>query len=100
MLNWIKRRYGNPETYVLENGFQGHPDDGLQDYDRLEYYRSYINEMLKAVRIDGVNVQMYAAWTLLDDFEWVCWYNFEGTFTEVLLKIVLSFWIKNAVSEF
>lgn len=72
MLNWIKRRYGNPETYVLENGFQGHPDDGLQDYDRLEYYRSYINEMLKAVRIDGVNVQMYAAWTLLDDFEWVC----------------------------
>ncbi|OXA46278.1 Cytosolic beta-glucosidase, partial [Folsomia candida] len=70
MLNWIKKRYGNPPIYVLENGYQAHPEDGLEDHDRVEYHRSYINEMLKVVRIDGVNVQMYAAWTLLDSFEW------------------------------
>lgn len=71
MLNWIKKRYGNPPIYLLENGYQGHPEDGLEDHERAEYHRSYINEMLKAVRIDGVNVQMYGAWTLLDSFEWV-----------------------------
>ncbi|OXA45846.1 Cytosolic beta-glucosidase [Folsomia candida] len=70
MLNWIKRRYGNPEIYVLENGYQGKPAEGLEDHRQVEYHRSYINEMLKAVRIDGVNVQVYAAWTLMDDFEW------------------------------
>ncbi|XP_035713063.1 cytosolic beta-glucosidase-like [Folsomia candida] len=70
MLNWIKKRYGNPPIYLLENGYQGHPEDGLEDHERAEYHRSYINEMLKAVRIDGVNVQMYGAWTLLDSFEW------------------------------
>lgn len=72
MLNWIKKRYGNPPIYVLENGYQGRPEDGLQGYGRVDYHRSYINEMLKAERIDGVNVQMYTAWSLVDSFEWVC----------------------------
>ncbi|OXA40667.1 Lactase-phlorizin hydrolase, partial [Folsomia candida] len=70
MLNWIKKRYGNPPIYVLENGYQGRPEDGLQGYGRVDYHRSYINEMLKAERIDGVNVQMYTAWSLVDSFEW------------------------------
>ncbi|XP_021960669.1 lactase-phlorizin hydrolase [Folsomia candida] len=88
MLNWIKRRYGNPEIYVLENGYQGKPAEGLEDHRQVEYHRSYINEMLKAVRIDGVNVQVYAAWTLMDDFEWVCMFEQFSGIRDLLKALV------------
>ncbi|OXA47202.1 Lactase-phlorizin hydrolase [Folsomia candida] len=69
MLSWVKMRYGNPEIYVLENGYGGWPD-GLEDYGRISFHRDYINEMLKSVILDGVNVRMYVAWSLLDGFDW------------------------------
>lgn len=70
-LGWIKEKYGNPEIYVTENGYAEPMGADLRDYDRVKFYRDYINEMLKSVSIDGVNVRMYTAWTLLDAFEWV-----------------------------
>ncbi len=42
---------------------------GLQDKERIKYHYAYINEMLKAVVIDGVNVTAYTVWSLLDNFE-------------------------------
>ncbi|XP_021958966.1 lactase-phlorizin hydrolase [Folsomia candida] len=59
ILNWIKWRYGNPELCVLENGYSGRPEQGLEDYNRVAFHRAYINEMLKAVKLDGVNVSVY-----------------------------------------
>lgn len=70
MLNWISKIYGNPEIYVTENGFADFYGSGVNDTERVEYYRSYINEMLKAIKYDGARVTIYTAWSLMDNFEW------------------------------
>jgi lactase-phlorizin hydrolase len=68
LLVWIKNEYGNPEIIVTENGCSD--NGGLEDNQRVEYFRLYINEVLKAVKIDNVNVTGYFAWSLMDVFEW------------------------------
>ena len=70
LLVWIKETYGNPPLYVTENGFSDGYDAGLNDVNRTAFYRSYINEMMKAVVLDDCNVKSYTAWSLLDNFEW------------------------------
>lgn len=62
--------YGNPEIYVTENGYADYYESNVTDPGRVEYYRNYINEMLKAVKIDNVRVSVYTAWSLMDNFEW------------------------------
>merc|ERR1712156_763002 len=42
----------------------------LDDLLRIYYYKHYINNVLKAVKIDQCNVEGYIAWSLLDNFEW------------------------------
>ncbi|XP_057692182.1 lactase-like b isoform X2 [Corythoichthys intestinalis] len=70
MLNFVKTQYGNPMIYVTENGVSEKMQcTELCDEWRIQYYRDYINEMLKALR-DGVNLKGYTAWSLLDKFEW------------------------------
>jgi len=70
LLNWLKEAYGNIDIYITENGFADFPTTGVNDTGRVDYYRSYINEMMKAVNLDEVNVKSYTAWSLLDNFEW------------------------------
>lgn len=70
LLVWFKNTYNNPLVYVTESGFSDDDEVGLNDDDRVRYYREYINEMLKAVTIDGCNVGGYTAWSLMDNFEW------------------------------
>ncbi|XP_028928047.1 lactase-phlorizin hydrolase [Ornithorhynchus anatinus] len=74
LLNWIKEEYDNPPLYVTENGV-GLEDAGLEDTSRLYYYKTYINEALKASRLDGVDLRGYVAWSLMDNFEWVNGYR-------------------------
>ncbi|XP_036399852.1 lactase-like protein [Megalops cyprinoides] len=70
LLNFIRTQYGNPMIYVTENGVsEKMPCTQLCDEWRIEYFKEYINELLKAVH-DGVNVKGYTAWSLLDKFEW------------------------------
>ena len=46
ILNWIKDHYGNPPVYITENGTSD--DSGiLNDQHRIDYYREYINQVLK-----------------------------------------------------
>ena len=62
MLKWLSQ-YGKP-IIVTENGFSdflGNSDD----MQRIYYYKHYINQMLKAIRIDGVDVDGYFAWSLM-----------------------------------
>ncbi|KAK9687272.1 Glycosyl hydrolase family 1 [Popillia japonica] len=68
ILNWIKKEYGNPKVLVTENGYS---DTGeLQDCNRVNFLNDYLTELLNAIKKDGCNVQGYAAWSLLDNFEW------------------------------
>ncbi|XP_052799780.1 lactase/phlorizin hydrolase-like isoform X2 [Mya arenaria] len=69
ILNWLKKEYNNVPVYVTENGISDR-NGTLRDYHRIHYYRTYINEMLKAIKLDGCNVQGYTAWSLMDNFEW------------------------------
>jgi lactase-phlorizin hydrolase len=73
LLNWINKTYGNPTLYVTENGFSD--VGGLNDTGRVNYYTQYINNALKAVKLDGCNVVSYTAWSLMDNFEWARGYS-------------------------
>ena len=75
ILNWINRTYGNPALYVTENGFADREVDSTNDTGRTNYFVSYINEMLKAVLLDGCSVKGYMAWSLMDNFEWTAGYT-------------------------
>lgn len=72
LLRWLKETYDDPEIIVTENGTS--EDDavagafgpsGLNDVARQYYYTLYINNMLKAIVEDKVNVTLYTAWSLL-----------------------------------
>jgi lactase-phlorizin hydrolase len=76
LLNWLSKTYGaNVDIYVTENGFADYPDTGLNDTGRVNYYTQYINQMLKAVKVDKINVKSYTAWSLMDNFEWARGYS-------------------------
>lgn len=68
LLKWIKNEYGNPPVLITENGWS---DDGeLEDDGRIDYFRSHLSVVSKAINEDGCNVIGYTAWSLLDSFEW------------------------------
>ncbi|CAG9566620.1 unnamed protein product [Danaus chrysippus] len=67
LLSKIRKDYNNPPVYITENGFSTR--GGLVDDDRIKYYRTYIDAMLDAIE-DGSDIRVYAAWSLMDNFEW------------------------------
>lgn len=68
-LNSLWDRYQKP-CFVVENGLGAEdiPDaDGhIHDSYRIDYLRSHIREMEKAIEIDGVDVIGYTVWSFLD----------------------------------
>ena len=76
LLKYIDDNYGQPAVFVSENGCVAPGEVNkslpgrLRDDFRVDFFRRYTNEMLKAIILDGVNVQGYMAWTLMDNFEW------------------------------
>jgi beta-glucosidase len=58
--------------WIAENG-AAYADvvevDGIHDAERVDYYRQHVAQVLRA-RDEGVNVQGYLAWSLLDNIEW------------------------------
>ncbi|NXC05302.1 LPH hydrolase, partial [Orthonyx spaldingii] len=75
LLNWIKEEYGNPPIYIIENGVAIKAKLDVDDNARIFYYKTYIDEALKAYKIDGVNLKGYNAWSLMDNFEWLNGYE-------------------------
>jgi beta-glucosidase len=79
MLLWVKQRYGNPPTYVTENGaaFFDPPvveGDRLADPLRVDYLRTHITAV-HAAMAGGADVRGYFVWSLLDNFEWSLGYS-------------------------
>ncbi|CAG9566619.1 unnamed protein product [Danaus chrysippus] len=72
LLTKIREDYNNPPVFITENGFSTR--GGLIDDDRVKYYRTYIDVMLDAIE-DGSDIRVYAAWSLMDNFEWMRGYS-------------------------
>lgn len=68
----LNARYKLPPVYIAENG-AAMPDkleNGvINDLDRIDYYNTHLNAVNDAID-QGVNVQGYFAWSLMDNFEW------------------------------
>ena len=68
-LNFLYNRYQLP-VMVVENGLGAvdkiELDGTIQDDYRIEYIRSHLSEMKKAIEIDGVPVMGYTAWGPID----------------------------------
>jgi beta-glucosidase len=65
------------EILITENGAAFKDDliaNEIKDKNRIEYLEQYICQVLKAKQ-EGVNVNGYFIWTLLDNFEWAEGYH-------------------------
>jgi beta-glucosidase len=73
----VWRDYNPPAIYVTENGIPvaDAPDlDGrVRDYRRIRYLRDHLIQANRAI-VDGVPLQGYFIWSLLDNFEWAYGY--------------------------
>ncbi|WCJ18997.1 beta glucosidase 12 [Euphorbia peplus] len=74
LLVYTKDTYNSPKIYIMENGM-GDPKETagsvyLEDTSREEFYQDHIEKVHTAMQ-QGVNVNGYMAWSLLDNFEWI-----------------------------
>lgn len=73
LLMEFKTLYGNPATFIAENGAAYDdvvsPDGSVHDAERTQFIREHIQQVARALN-DGANVKGYLAWSLLDNFEW------------------------------
>jgi beta-glucosidase len=70
--------YGLCRLVITENG-AAFPDeiaaDGkIHDFERSEFFRSHLEKILEA-QSEGIGVEGYFAWSLMDNFEWHCGYS-------------------------
>lgn len=73
----LKRDYPLPPIYVTENGaaFKDQLVDGrVRDPQRADYIARHIAAVAQAMQ-QGVHIQGYMVWSLLDNFEWASGYE-------------------------
>lgn len=74
----LRKDYGNPILYVTENGvaFEDNVvrDGRVQDDDRISFLRDHIAAARCAIK-DGVRLNGYFVWTIIDNFEWAEGYS-------------------------
>jgi len=73
LLMRLKNEYKVQNIYITENGCSygdGPNSEGkINDKRRIEYYRSHLTELKRAIE-DGAPCNGYFAWSLMDNFEW------------------------------
>ncbi|WP_416307923.1 GH1 family beta-glucosidase [Neptunicella sp. SCSIO 80796] len=68
----LHQQYQLPPVYITENGaaMADSVEQGeINDVDRIEYFHTHLNAVNDAIN-QGVNIQGYFAWSLMDNFEW------------------------------
>ena len=68
----LNEKYSLPPVYITENGAAMADklvDGVINDQDRVDYYQSHLNAVNDAI-VQGVKVDGYFAWSLMDNFEW------------------------------
>ncbi|CAN9514970.1 unnamed protein product [Ophioblennius macclurei] len=75
LLSWIKLEYGNPRVLVAEGGWFSEANKGREDTVVIYLMKTFLNQVLQAVKFDGVQLFGYIAWSLVDGFEWNYFYT-------------------------
>jgi beta-glucosidase len=65
----IRRDYRDLPIYITENGAAYDDADPVEDPERTAYLAGHL-EAVRAAAAEGVDVQRYCVWSLLDNFEW------------------------------
>ena len=72
LLTRVYRDYDLPPCFITENGacYNDEPEAGqVKDQRRIDYLESHLREISKVVD-NGLPVNGYFAWSLMDNFEW------------------------------
>ncbi|XP_016149008.1 lactase-phlorizin hydrolase-like [Sinocyclocheilus grahami] len=73
LLNYISLEYTSitkVPIYITGNGMPTeYNGDVFNDTERVDYLKAYINEAMKAVILDGIDVQRFTVQSLMDGFE-------------------------------
>jgi beta-glucosidase len=74
----VKRDYGDIPLTITENGMpepdEIGPDGTVDDAERITFLRDHLAAAHKAIQ-EGVRLESYHAWSLLDNFEWAEGYS-------------------------
>jgi beta-glucosidase len=73
----LHQQYQLPKVYITENGAAMADNlikGEVNDSERIDYYHTHLNAVHAAVE-QGVNIQGYFAWSLMDNFEWAYGYD-------------------------
>ncbi|TLU66838.1 beta-glucosidase [Thalassotalea litorea] len=77
LLKELDARYQLPPIYITENGCamkDSLTSGTVNDLGRIQYYQDHLNAVDTAIK-QGVNVQGYFGWSLMDNFEWALGYT-------------------------
>lgn len=108
LLVWLKDSYDNVKIYITENGAAYNDfvnrEGKVEDDARLDYLYRYLMAAHRAIH-DGVNLQGYFVWSLIDNFEWA--HGFTKRFGIVYVdyktqeRIIKKsgYWFKDVISE-
>ncbi len=100
MLMKIKEEYNNPHILITENGAAFKDErivDGIvADDDRVDYLKSHLKEANNAIK-EGVNLDGYFAWSLMDNFEWDLGYSKRFGIIRVDYETLERMWKKSAL---
>ncbi|XP_046973687.1 myrosinase 1-like [Vanessa cardui] len=73
-MSWLKKQYGDIDILITENGYSS-AGNQLEDYNRINFYKAYLEQVLLSIKVDNVSVIGFTAWALLDNFEWARGYG-------------------------
>lgn len=78
LLNWVWKRYNLP-IIVTENGCPCIGEQNVRvavhDSFRQRYFGLYLDAISRAINEDGVKVEGYYVWSLMDNYEWSAGYG-------------------------
>ena len=77
LLVTLNNTYNLPPIFITENGAamaDKMVNGSVNDIDRVHYYQQHLNAVHHAIE-QGVDVQGYFAWSLMDNFEWAEGYS-------------------------